>query len=455
MKMKSKRIILVAILFLSAAAGAVLWRATRGQTSAASPEEGKQKKPPRVEVALVRQASIARTLDLTGEVVATDSVVIAATKEGPITYCPWREGDEAQAGEKLVEISREVHRAEVQAAQAALAVAKARLEDLRAGARPEEIHRAEADVKRRQASVEEARKSYQRQTELIKQDFTSQQSVDQACERMEVAEAELAAAQETLRMLEAGPATTELAVLAAAVDEATARLELAKAHMAECVITAPFAGMITKVHVRPGDLATGRSPLVEMFAPSSLVIRLSVPEAHAAAVRQDTRLTVVLDADPGRRLSARVVRVYPELDRRTRTRTVEAEITDPPDLLPGMFARVTLCLETANDASVVPSEAVVVAPSGQRLVFVAENGRAVQRRLVVGIEAEGLVQVLEGVEVGEKVIVAGQGGLKDGAAIGLGEPRQADGSGPDGGRAPGPGGEPAKRKAVSPQGARP
>ena len=455
--MKSKRIVVIAILFLCAAAGAVLWHASLGQPPAASPEQGKQKKPPRVEVAPVRQASIERTLELTGEVVPTDSVVIAATKEGPITYCPWREGDEVQAGEKLVEINREVHRAEVQAAQATLAVAKARLEDLRAGARPEEIQRAEADVKRRQASLQEARKSYQRQAELIKQDFTSQQSVDQACERMEVAEAELTAAQETLRMLEAGPTPTEIAVQTAAVDEAAARLELAKAHLAECVITAPFAGMITKVHVRPGDLATARSPLVEMFAPSSLVIRFSVPEAHAATVRQDTRLTVVLDAHPGRQLSARVVRVYPELDKRMRTRTVEAEITNPPGLLPGMFGRVTLPLETANDASVVPSEAVVVAPNGQSLVFVAENGRAVQRRVVVGVEAAGLVQLLEGVEVGEKVIVAGQESLKDGAPIGLDEARQADGSGPDRGQAPAhaPAGEPAKRKAADPQGARP
>ena len=138
-----------------------------------------------------------------------------------------------------------------------------------------------------------------------------------------------------------------------------------------------------------------------------------------------------------------------------RTRTVEAEITHPPGLLPGMFARVTLALETANDASVVPGEAVVVAPNGQRLVFVAENGRAVQRRVVVGIEADGLVQLLEGVKVGEKVIVVGNENLKDGAAVGLGEPSRADSSCPDRGQAPGPAGEPAKRKASSPQGARP
>ena len=443
---KNKRTAVIAVLIVCATAGVAIWRAAGGQARAASPEQGQQKKPPLVEVAPVRRTSIARTLELTGEVVATDSVVIAATKDGPIAYCPWREGDEVHAGERLVEINREVHRAEVQAAQAALAVAKARLDDLRAGARPEEIQKAEADVRRRQASREEARKGYERQAELIQQDFTSQQSVDQACERMDVAEAELAAAQETLRMLKAGPTATELAVQAAAVQEAAARLELAQAHLAECVITAPFDGTITKVHVRPGDLASAKAPLVEMFAQSSLVIRFAVPEAQAAAVREDTRLTVVLDAHAGHPLSARLVRVYPELDRRMRTRTVEAEVVDPPGLLPGMFGRVTLPVETADDAIVVPGEAVVVAPNGRRIVFVAEEGRAVQRRVTVGIEAEGLVQVLDGVEVGEKVIVAGQGNLKDGAAIRLPEPRQTGDRGA---------GESSTGKAGGQQGARP
>ena len=162
-----------------------------------------------VEVEVVRRGEIVQHMELSGEVVATDSVVIAATKEGPIGYCPWREGDEVKGpvrkgetvipGEKLIEIDREVHRAEVQAAEAALAVARAKLADLKAGTRPEEVDKAQANVRRWQATLAEARASYQRQEQLIADEFTSQQSVGQARERMDVAQAELAAAQETLR----------------------------------------------------------------------------------------------------------------------------------------------------------------------------------------------------------------------------------------------------------------
>jgi membrane fusion protein (multidrug efflux system) len=425
--MRNKRTVVIAALVLCATAIAVLWRAAGGQASAVSPEQGQQKKPPLVEVAPVRQASITRTLELTGEVVATDAVVIAATKDGPIAYCPWREGDEVHAGERLVEINREVHRAEVKAAQATLAVAKARLDDLTAGARPEEIQKAEADVRRRQASLEEARKGYERQAELIRQDFTSQQSVDQACERMEVAEAELAAAQETLRMLKAGPTATELAVQAAAVQEAAARLELAQAHLAECVITAPFDGTITKVHVRPGDLASAKSPLVEMFAPSSLVVRFAVPEAEAAAVRQDMGITVTLDAFRGKAYEGKIARVYPELDRRMRTRTVEVELTDQAALVPGMFARAQLALQTVNDAVVVPADAVIATPKGGRVAYVIEDGKAVQRKVVTGIEEGAKVQIVSGLKPGETLVVAGNEKLKDGVAVRVPEAGKAGG----------------------------
>ncbi len=433
---------MVAILLVGATAGAGLWIAAGEKPAAApSPGQDRQKRPPVVEVAPVQTAPIARTLELTGEVVATDSVVIAATKEGPITYCPWREGDQVRAGEKLVEIDREVHRAEVRAARAALEVARAKLADLRAGTRAEEIEKAEASARKWQATLAEARRAYERQTELIAQDFTSRQSVDQAREKMEVAEAELAAARETLRMLRAGPTATEIAVQEAAVKEASAKLALAEAHLAECVIEAPFDGVITQVHVRPGDLAQPRSPLVEMYAPASLVVRFSVPEAHAAAVRPGLRLAATLDAFPGRKLPAEVVRVYPQLDPAMRTRTVEAALEADFELMPHQFARLTLQLRSVQDATVVPAEAVLETPDEGRAVFVVENGKAVRRRVQLGIEAEQSVQVLKGLEPGEQVVVAGHEGLKNGTAVrvaGAGESRGVSGGRtgvpPEGGR---------------------
>ena len=434
MKKNRKRILLIVLVLAVAAGAGALWYGISGTvTQPSSQGSANQPKPLQVEVAPVRRGEIVQRLELSGEVVATDSVAIAATKEGPISYCPWREGDKVHKDEKIIEIDREVHRAELRTAEAALAIARAKLADLKVGTRPEEVDKAKANVQRWEATLAEARKNYERQEQLIVEDFTSQQSVDQARERMEVAEAELAAARETLRMLKAGPTETEIAVQESAVEEAAARLALAKAHLSECVMTAPFDGVITAVHVRPGDLATPRSSLLEMYAPDSLVIRFSVPEAQASAVRPGFRLKATLDALNGRAFDAEITRVYPQLDEAMRTRTVEAKLIETAEIVPHMFARLKLELRRADDAVLVPAEAVLTAPTGERYVFVVNQGKAHRQVVEVGIEQEETIQVLSGLQPGQRVVVAGQAALRDGQPVRVpGEQPAGGGGGPGG-----------------------
>lgn len=418
MKNRKRRISFVLIVLICAVmtpAGGVAQK--KAAEKRASQPDAKKRKPPLVEVVQAKVRDLTRDLQITGEVVATRSVVVAATKEGPVSYCPWREGDRVGAGEKLVEIEREIHRAEARAARAALAVSRARLADLRAGTRPEEIASAEAAVQKWQATLDEAQKTYQRQADLAEKDFTSRQSVDQASERVRVAKAELAAAEQKLRMLKAGPTATEIAVQEAAVEEATARLALAEAHLAECVIAAPFDAVITAVHVRAGDLAVPRAPLVELYAPDSLVIRFSVPERFSADLRQGMKIEALLDAFPRQTFPGEIVRVYPALDADMRTRSAEATLQTEAALMPHQFARLTLHLDTVKNAVTVPADAVLETPEGAHVVFVVEENKAVRRKVEIGIEQDRMVQVTKGLSPGEKVVVTGNEMLKDGTSV--------------------------------------
>ena len=417
MKVSARKAI-IAVAIVLGIAGALIFLSIAGDDSGNNKSQGEKRGGPRnVEVKAAQEEEIARTLERTGEVVATESAVIAATKEGPIAYCPWREGDEVKAGEKLIEIDRQVHQAEARQAEAELKVARAKLADLKAGTRPEEIDQAKAGVRKWQATLEEVRTTYERQKQLQSQEFTSEQSVDQARERMEVARAELENAEEKLRMLKAGPTRTEIAVQEANVEEAEAEFELARAHLEECLIKAPFDGVIDKVHVRRGDLATPRSPLIEMFDPDSLVIRFSVPEAHAVTVRPGLPVKVRLDALPGQTFQGEISRAYPSLEDDLHTRTVEAKLAEARDLMPHQFARLMLQLKAVENAVIVPFEAVSEKTDGTKVAFVVKDGKAVQRPIEVGIEQGQRVQVVRGIKPGEQVVVAGSEGLKDGTPV--------------------------------------
>jgi membrane fusion protein (multidrug efflux system) len=230
---------------------------------------------------------------------------------------------------------------------------------------------------------------------------------------------QLVAAQEKLQMLKAGPTATAVAVQEALVTEAGARLEKAKATLAECAVSAPFAGVITRVYVRPGDLATAKAPLLDLMEMDSLVVRFAVPEAQSAAVRQGARVKLTFDALPGSEFGASVSRVYPELDPKTRTRLAEAAIAADIGAAPGMFARVAVAVRTVENAVVVPDSAVLTTPQGGRAAFVVNGDKAALRSLKIGLEAGKRVQVVEGIQPGEQVIVAGHEALKDGAAVRL------------------------------------
>jgi membrane fusion protein (multidrug efflux system) len=224
----------------------------------------------------------------------------------------------------------------------------------------------------------------------------------------------------TRRLADIGALPGEQVDTAAAnVTRIRSQLVRTQESMRDYVITAPWAGVVSKMRVRDGDVASPRAPLVELIDPSSMVVRMAIAESDAARLSRGMKADVELDAYPQQTFAAHVTRLYPTLDARTHTRTAELELTQPPLLLPGMFARVSLVRETIAVAITVPSYSRLAAPGGGMTVFVVQDGKAVRRKVQTGIEAEGRTLITEGLKPGEALIVAGQEALKDGAAVQL------------------------------------
>jgi len=222
------------------------------------------------------------------------------------------------------------------------------------------------------------------------------------------------------------------------LDEARSRYESVRARRIEAEeryrdhrIVAPWNGLISRVLVSEGDFANLRTPLVEMFDPVEMVIRVAVPEKFAADVKEEMSGRVSLDSYPKANFNAKISRVYPNLDERTRTRTVEVKIIEDISLLPGMFARVELALEKEEEAVVAPNDAIRSTANDRKVVFVVEEGKAIRRVVETGIEQIDRVQILSGVAAGERVVIAGQESLTDGLPVRvIGANKEADPKGP-------------------------
>ena len=381
---------------------------------------GKSKKARHVHAVAAKKERLVEFLETTGDVVAVNTVTIQATIEGPIAFCPWREGDRIeQVDQKLIEINRPLYRQEVLVAKAALAVAAAKLADLKAGARLEEIAQIKESVKQLEDCTNFAKADLDRIRSLVKSGSLPGETVEKARVSYIKCQTQFAAAKEQLAMLEAGPTKTEIAVHQAVVDEAGAKRAIAQVKLDECVLKAPFAGVVTQVFVRQGDLATPRAPLLKLMDPTSLVVRAGLPESCSANIRKGTKVVVRLDAYPNKIFNAKIERVYPRLERDSRTRIIEAKIIEPVQLIPRLFARISVQGRVADDAVVVPDAAIVTTPRGDKVIYVVKEGKANMRKVTIGLEQGQSIQIIDGVQVGEMVVVAGNLNLKDGVPVQL------------------------------------
>ncbi len=242
-------------------------------------------------------------------------------------------------------------------------------------------------------------------------------------------EAQLAALREELKkeedeqqrirtLVEKGFAPVEqLERAGARVEAVRAQIARVEESLADYEVTAPWKGVVARLLVKEGDYLPARTPLVEIYDPKSLVIRVAVPERFAPAMKKGLTADVSFDAYPGEVFPATVERVYPMLDPKLRTRLIELVPTGSVTMLPGMFARLTLKVEKIEQAMVVPAMAVKTTPAGKKIVLVVGDGVASARPVKIGVETSEVVQVLEGVSVGEMVAVAGHEKVKDGTEV--------------------------------------
>jgi membrane fusion protein (multidrug efflux system) len=156
---------------------------------------------------------------------------------------------------------------------------------------------------------------------------------------------------------------------------------------------------------------------MELVDDDPLRVEFELPEEYLGRVELGSPVAVVARSLPGREISGRVAFVSPRVESATRTLKLEAEVPNAERLLrPGQFVDVQIELERRPEAVVVPEEAVVPR-GGENFVFVVADGTAELRQVTLGERAPGRVEVASGLEAGERVVVAGQQKIQDGAAV--------------------------------------
>ena len=301
-----------------------------------------------------------------GSLRARQSVMLRPELVGRITALNFKDGGPVRKGQILVQFDDQLQQAELQQMQAQLAIAQA---------------------------------SFKRTQELVAQNFMAQQTLDTAAANLKVAQAQLALAQARLNRL---------------------------------AVRAPFDGTAGIRLVSVGDYVKDGADLVALEDTRQMLVDFRLPERVGGKVKPGQTVELSLDALPGQNFKAVVEAIDPLLDADGRSVGVRAVLSGAAKgggLRSGMFARVTTLFSVNDAALVVPEEAIVPQGGKQFVIKVVTPGAdakwppevkfvSQRQEVKLGVRRSGTVEIVDGVALGDTVVVAGQQRLqKDGSPL--------------------------------------
>ncbi len=193
---------------------------------------------------------------------------------------------------------------------------------------------------------------------------------------------------------------------------------------------APISGVITELEAREGAMLTPEMSAMTITELGSLWVVAEVPESQSSWVRQGTQAEVRFPSQPGEPILGRVEYVYPELNMETRTVRARIVLDAPPqDVRPNMLATVSLLAADGEAVLHVPRSALIRNGARDRVVIALGDGRFASRNVVAGAEGGDRITIREGLQDGDRVVVAAQFLLDSEANLGAGLDRLDDGSG--------------------------
>lgn len=199
-------------------------------------------------------------------------------------------------------------------------------------------------------------------------------------------------------------------------DVAEARLATARLALDKARVRAPWSGKIAARHVEAGSFVSPGAPLYELVDVARIKVRAPAPAADVPLLEVGREIEVTVDGFAGEVFRARIERLGAELDPRTRTLAVEAEIANPEGRLkPGLIARVLIPRRQLEGALLVPL-ASLVDLAGSKAVWLVEGERAARRTVTLG-PVIGEEVVVEGLAAGARVIVEGQHAVGEGQKV--------------------------------------
>jgi HlyD family secretion protein len=381
-------------------------------------------------------AAGATVLSATGYIVAHHTINVNSKVTGRLEWIGVEKGDKVKEGQVLVRLEDQEFRASYEQARGALENAKAYLEELQHGSRPEEIQQAQHNLDEARATLANDKLTLDRTKELASGGVVSRQQLDDATAKFEADQQRVNSLQRGFELMKIGPRQEEIARAQGALIQAQGQLDYAKSQLDATVIRAPVTGTILDRTAEKGELITAQfasaaaggpqGSVVSLADLNDLQVELDIAQADFARLSPSQKAIVTTDAYPDKTYDGQIAQISPEANRQKATVQVKVQVLNPgkyPDvqLRPEMNATVKFLANETPKTNKGPAGVFVPATAirdinGAKKVFIAFNGRAVAREVhITSQRADGAL--VDGLVGGESVVTTAPATLKDGDKI--------------------------------------
>jgi len=337
-------------------------------------------RPMAVDRHVAASGTVVREVMGTGTLDARTRATVGAKIAGRMAELGADQGDLVKKDQVLARIDDTDLRRQVSAAEAVWRAAQS------------SIVRAKADQTRAQAVLDQAQRDRTRLEPLREANIASLDSLEQAGERLAVAQAELG---------RAAAAIVETEQQAAAAEET---VRMYQARLAEATLAAPFDGLVVRRVREVGDVVVPGTAVMTVVATDTLWISTWVDESAMGSIAVGQAARIVFRSDPGKGSRGEVLRIGREVDRESREFLVDVRIADPPvQWAIGQRAEVFIQTGATEAAVRLPSQ-LLRTRDGVVGTWIDERGTAVWRPLQIGLRGLDAVEVTAGLAAGESVV---------------------------------------------------
>lgn len=382
------------------------------------PKKEEAEAPAPVQVTAVTQDTIRRVAVGDGVLFPRDQASVTPKITSPVRKFYVNRGDHVKPGQLLAELENRDTTAAAAEGKGGVDQAESNLRITQGASVPEALVKAKTDVDAARQTLDAAKKVLDSRKALFEEGALARRQVDEAQVAWAQANSQFLSAQEHLRTLQAVAKDEQIKSAAAQVAAAKSHFESLNAQVSYSRIVSPISGVVADRPLFAGELTGPGTPMLTVMDISRVIARVNVPQAQSGIVKLG-QTAILTQQGSTEEIEGKVTVVSPAADPNTTTVQVWIEIANPGEKLkPGTSVHAVIVAEVFKAAAVVPLAAILPGEEGGDAVLtVGGDSRAHRKKVTLGVREGNKVQILNGVQPGEEVVVVGGMGVDDKAKV--------------------------------------